>query len=127
MEGYNTGQPTYSNDVLSEQIRRIERELKDFKRDSKTEFKEMEQEIEYARRLADSTDNSMKYIKEAVGKMEVMMTGFINVVSSQNEKIDEFINSDKRRDSKKEFAISVVQVVSGIVLALIGFWATGQI
>jgi len=124
---YNGSQTTYSNELLSEQMRNLQKEFREFKKETKMEIRELEQDVEVARRLAESADNSMIYVKESVGKMEAMMTSFINVVNAQNEKIDEFINSDKRRDAKKEFVVSVLQVVSGIAIALIGFWASGRI
>lgn len=127
MTEYNGNQTTYSNELLSEQMRNLQKEFREFKKETKMEIRELEQDVEVARRLAESADNSMIYVKESVGKMEAMMTSFINVVNAQNEKIDEFINSDKRRDAKKEFVISVLQVVSGIAIALIGFWASGRI
>src|SRR5690606_41886619 len=108
-------------------MRNLQKEFREFKKETKMEIRELEQDVEVARRLAESADNSMIYVKESVGKMEAMMTSFINVVNAQNEKIDEFINSDKRRDAKKEFVVSVLQVVSGIAIALIGFWASGRI
>lgn len=127
MTEYNGNQATYSNELLSEQMRNLQKEFREFKKETKMEIRELEQDVEVARRLAESADNSMIYVKESVGKMEAMMTSFINVVNAQNEKIDEFINSDKRRDAKKEFVVSVLQVVSGIAIALIGFWASGRI
>ena len=127
MTEYNGSQTTYSNELLSEQMRNLQKEFREFKKETKMEIRELEQDVEVARRLAESADNSMIYVKESVGKMEAMMTSFINVVNAQNEKIDEFINSDKRRDAKKEFVVSVLQVVSGIAIALIGFWASGRI
>lgn len=105
----------------------MRRDFDDFKKEARDEIKELEQEIEVTRRIAANVDMSMNYVKETVGKMEGMMSSFITVVDTQNAKIDEFINSDKRRDSKKEFVVSVIQVISGIVIALIGFWASGKI
>ncbi len=115
-----------SNAVLAEQIRQLRKDFNDFKSNTREEIKELEQGVEKTRRLADDVNISMKYVKDAVQEMKDMMKGFITVVNDQNKKIDDFINSDKRRDSKRQFGVSVLQVVSGIVIALLGYWAAGK-
>lgn len=116
-----------SNAVLAEQIRQLRKDFHDFKTSTRYELKEMEEKVENTRRIADEVNYSVKYVQSAVDKMEGMMTNFINVVGEQNKKIDDFVNSDRRMDNKRQFVVSILQVVSGIALALIGFWATGKI
>lgn len=115
-----------SNAVLSEQVRQLRKDFHDFRQTTKSEMKDMEEKVDNTRRIADEVNYSVKYVKSAVDKMDGMMSSFINVVSQQNEKIDDFINSDKRAGHKRQFVISVLQVVSGIAIAIITFWATGR-
>lgn len=93
----------------------------------------MEERIEETKELANQTknlyslvNNSMDHIKDSIKKMDGMMEEFISVVNDQNKKIDEFINSDKRMNNKKEMYISVLQVISGIIIAVLGMWGYGQ-
>ena len=93
----------------------------------------MEERIEETKELANQTknlyslvNNSMDHIKDSIEKMDRMMEEFISVVNDQNKKIDEFINSDKRMNNKKEMYISVLQVISGIIIAVLGMWGYGQ-
>lgn len=93
----------------------------------------MEERLEETKELANQTknlyslvNNSMDHIKDSIKKMDGMMEEFISVVNDQNKKIDEFINSDKRMNNKKEMYISVLQVISGIIIAVLGMWGYGQ-
>lgn len=112
--------------VLSERVRQLQQELGDFKRHTKEEMKDMHDNVERTRRIADEVNYSVKYIQDAVDKMDGMMGNFIGVVNDQNKKIDDFINSDKRMDHKRQFVVSVLQVASGIVIALVTFWGAGK-
>jgi len=90
-------------------------------------MKELEEDVERARRIADEVNNSTKYVKESVNKMERMMESFIGVVNEQNKKIDDFVNSDKRMDNKKQLIISSLQVASGVILGILGLLFTGKL
>lgn len=116
-----------TNAVLEQQIKQLRHEFNEFRKETREELKEMEREIDGTRRIADEVRMSTTYVKESVQKMETMMTNFLNVVNDQNQKIDDFVNSDKRRDSKKQFVVSILQVVGGIAVAIIGLWASGKI
>ena len=145
-----------SNAVLEEQIKQLRKDLiahreetkEDFrerddkltayKREIRQELKEMELGIDSAQKVANDVNTSMKYVTEAVGEMKNMVNRFIDMIgtqntqidnklSEQNKKIDDFINSDKRRDSKKQFVVSVLQVLGAILATILSFWATGKI
>lgn len=115
-----------TNAVLAEQIKQLREDFQDFKKDTNKEIKEMELKVENTRRIADEVNYSVRYVQSAVDKMDGMMTNFIKVVGDQNEKIDAFINSDKRTDSKRNYFVSILQVIAGILIALIGMWSTGK-
>ncbi|MEK4025765.1 hypothetical protein [Sporosarcina sp. FSL W7-1283] len=115
-----------TNAVLAEQVRQLRKDFHEFRNATKDELKEMEEKVDNTRRIADEVNYSVKYVKSAVDKMEDMMSNFINVVNQQNDKIDDFVNSDKRLNSRRQFVVSVLQVASGIIIALITFWATGK-
>lgn len=127
-----------SNAVLAEQIRRLQEEFRDNKANTKEELKELEDKLNRTARVTDEVNLSMQYVKEAVNDMRGMMKEFVTMmttqsgqidkkINDQHQKIDEFINSDKRHDSKKQFVVSVLQVLAGILATVLGFWASGQI
>lgn len=127
-----------TNAVLAEQIRQLQKDLKDNKRETKEELKELEVKLNQTTRVTDEVNLSMQYVKEAVNDMRGMMKEFVGMMTTQNgqidkkiseqhSKIDEFINSDKRHDSKKQFVVSILQVVAGILATVLGFWASGKI
>lgn len=127
-----------TNAVLAEQIRQLQKDLKDNKRETKEELKELEVKLNQTTRVTDEVNLSMQYVKEAVNDMRGMMKEFVGMMTTQNgqidkkiseqhSKIDEFINSDKRNDSKKQFFVSILQVVAGILATVLGFWASGKI
>lgn len=126
-----------TNDVLAEQIRQLQKDLKDSKRETKEELRELELKLNQTTRVADEVNLSMQYVKEAVNDMRGMMKEFVGMMTTQNgqidrkiseqhQKIDEFINSDKRQDSKKQLIVSVLQVMAGILATVLGFWASGK-
>lgn len=127
-----------TNAVLAEQIRRLQEEFRDNKANTKEELKDLEEKLNRTSRVTDEVNLSMQYVKEAVNDMRGMMKEFVGMmttqngqidrkVSEQNVKIDEFINSDKRNDSKKQFIVSILQVMAGILATVLGFWASGKI
>lgn len=127
-----------TNAVLAEQIRQLQKDLKDNKRETKEELKELEVKLNQTTRVTDEVNLSMQYVKEVVNDMRGMMKEFVGMMTTQNgqidkkiseqhSKIDEFINSDKRNDSKKQFFVSILQVVAGILATVLGFWASGKI
>lgn len=123
--------------------------LTTYKREIRQELKELELGIDSAQKVANDVNTSMKYVTEAVGEMKKSVNGFIDMIrsqnsqfiemigsqntqidnklSEQNKKIDDFVNSDKRRDSKRQFVVSVLQVLAGILATVLGFWASGKI
>ncbi|WP_048825842.1 hypothetical protein [Bacillus sp. B-jedd] len=101
----------------------MRKELQDYKKINREEIKELEKEIERAGRTTDTLNITMAYVKDTVSEVKEMMNSFIGVVNEQNKKIDDFINSDKRRESRKQLTVSVLQVLSGIVIAVLGIYA----
>ena len=116
-----------NNSVLTEQIRRLRDDFAEHKKTSREEMKELEQDLESTRRVTNELNITMNYVKDTVSEMKDMMNSFIGVSNEQNERIDDFINSDSRMNHKKQFAISVLQVVTGIIITLAGFWLKGEI
>lgn len=116
-----------SNAVLSEQVKSLRKDFYEFKRMNKAEMKEMHERVERTREIANEVNYSVRYVKESVDKMDSMMSKFISVVGDQNEKIDTFINSDKRMSHKRQFWVSVAQVASGIIIAVITIWGAGKL
>ena len=127
-----------TNAVLAEQIRQLQREFESNKQITKEELKELELKLNQTTRVTDEVNLSMQYVKEAVSDMRGMMKEFVTMmstqsgaidkkISEQHKKIDEFINSDKRSDSKKQFVVSILQVFAGILATVLTFWASGKI
>lgn len=132
-----------TNAVLAERIIQLERELVAHKKASREEFREMrdemkdlEKDIVSTKAVANEVNTSMKYVKEAVTEMKGLVHGFTDMIkehnkgidekiSNQNLKIDSFINSDKRRDSKRTLIVSILQVGAGILIAVLGFLVKG--
>lgn len=127
-----------TNAVLAEQIRQLQKDMVNNKKETKEELKELEIKLNQTTRVTDEVNLSMQYVKEAVNDMRGMMKEFVGMMTTQNgqidrkiseqhSKIDEFINSDKRNDSKKQFVVSILQVMAGILATVLGFWASGKI
>ena len=133
-----------NNAVLAERVRVLEREMASLKKSTREEFRDMElemkgleKEIASTKSLASDVNTSMKYVTTAVDEMKSLVHKFVDMmteqnkgidtkISSQNEKIDSFVNSDKRADSKKHLRVSVLQVVGMIIVAIIGLYAGGK-
>lgn len=116
-----------NNAVLQEQIKQMRKDFQDFKTSTREDIRQLERDMESNNRTTNELNITMSYVKETVSEMKDMMKGFIGVQNTQNEKIDDFVNSDKRASHKKDFVVSVLQVVSGIIIALIGMWGAGQL
>lgn len=127
-----------NNAVLQEQIKRLRDDFQDFKVSTREDIRELEKDMEKNNTTTNQLSIMMSYVKDTVLEMKDMMNSFIIVqndqnkkmgesFTAQNEKIDGFINSDKRADHKRQFVVSVLQVVSGIVIALIGLWGAGKL
>lgn len=144
-----------SNAVLDEKIKQLERELVAHKKQTREEFKEVqeeqkaiEREVASTKAIVSEVNTSMRYVKEAVSEMKGLVNGFTELIKEHNKsidkkldeqntkidtkmdeqhkKIDGFINSDKRADSKKHLRVTVLQVVGMIIVAIIGLYAGGK-
>ncbi len=127
-----------NNAVLQEQIKQLRKDFQDFKISTREDIRELEKDMEKNNTTTNQLSIMMSYVKDTVLEMKEMMNSFIIVqndqnkkmgesFTAQNEKIDGFINSDTRMNHKRQFVVSVLQVASGIIIALLGFWASGQI
>lgn len=98
----------------------------------------LEKDVATITRVNDRIEIMQSQIKDSFGKMEDMMSKFIGVVQEQNEKIDKsvaaqneiidnFVNSDARATSKKDFVVSVIQAVGTILFTLATLWVTNVI
>lgn len=132
-----------TNAVLAEQIRQLRKDLIAHKEETKEDFREVHKDIKVledsvnsAQKVADQVNHSMNYVTKAVDEMKSLVHGFTqlitaqndridNKISEQNTKIDSFINSDKRRDSKRTLIVSILQVGAGILIAVLGFLVKG--
>ncbi|MGI2329641.1 hypothetical protein [Planococcus sp. YIM B11945] len=116
-----------SNSYIEQQLADLKSQFNDYKKDMKEEMRELEKKADAALRSSNNLDISMNYVKDAVKDMKELLAGFVTVQNTQNDKIDDFINSDSRRNSKNTFVVSILQVAAGIVVAALGFWAKGNL
>lgn len=116
-----------SNAVLAEQIKTLREEFNNHRKETRKELRDLDQEVEINRRSTNEINIGMSYVKDTVKEMKDLLSGFVNVQNEQSKKIDDFINSDSRRASKNNLVVSVLQVAGGILIAIIGFWAKGQL
>lgn len=124
--------------VLAEMVRQLRIELNDHKTSTYEELRYIKAEADRNRRLTDEINMTLRYMNDTMNKVEKMTTDFIaishdqdkNMTASfqgQNKKIDAFINGDEKDGRRKTFIVSILQVVGGIVVALISLWATGKL
>ena len=120
------------NKLVQEQIKNIQEDI----REMKEENKEFRNRLSLVETSTTATTQTILHMGEMMKRMETMVDTFTKSYSkkqddlndkldNQNKKIDDFINSDKRRDSKKNFIVSVLQISAGIIIAIIGFLAKG--
>lgn len=118
----------------AQQIRYLEKGLEDAHRDIDL----LQREVASINRVNDKAELMQTQIKDSLDEMKKMMTQFIKIVQDQNDKIDDaveaqnttisnFINSDNRAASKKDFAVSVIQAVGTILFTLATLWVTNVI
>lgn|SRR5699024_1155238 len=120
-----------SNAVLSEQVRQLRKDFYYHKEATKRDVKDLEDEVKITKEATHTLNLNMSYVRETVSETKDMtknmMNEFVKVQNEQSKLINDFINSDKRMSNKRKFWVSVLQVVSGIVVTVIGFWLTGEI
>ena len=120
------------NKLVQEQIRNIVEDIKEMKEENK----DFRNRLSLVETSTTATTQTILHMGEMMKRMETMVDTFTKTYSTkqdalnskldnQNQKIDDFINSDKRRDSKKNFIVSVLQISAGIIIAIIGFLAKG--
>ena len=122
------------NKLVQEQIKNIQEDVKEIKEENK-EFRKRLGMVETS---TTATTQTILHMGDMMKRMETMVDTFTNSYSkklddqnnkldTQSKKFDDFINSDKRRDSKKNFIVAVLQIGAGIVIAIIGFLAKGAV
>ena len=115
-----------NNAVLQEQIKQLRKDFQDFKKSTREDIRELEKDMETNNTTTNQLSIMMSYVKDTVSEMKDMMNSFIGVQNAQNQKIDDFVNSDKRMDHKRQFVVSVLQVLAGIFGTILTFWAAGK-
>ena len=116
-----------SNAVLSEQIRQLRKDFHYHKETTKSDVKQLEDEVNRTKEVTHTLNLNMSYVRETVSDTKEMMNTFVTVQNEQTKMINDFINSDNRMSHKRKFWVSVLQVVSGIVLTVITIWLTGEV
>lgn len=120
-----------SNAVLSEQVRQLRKDFYYHKEATKSDVKQLEDEVNRTKEATHTLNLNMSYVRETVSETKDMtknmMNEFVKVQNEQSNLINDFINSDNRMSNKRKFWVSVLQVVSGIVLTVITIWLTGEV
>lgn len=115
-----------SNEVLSEQIKQLRKDFYSHKNDTQKYIRQLEDELNETKEKTNTININMSYVRDTVSDMKAMMSEFVKVQNEQSQKIDNFVNSDKRMSDKRKLITSILQVVSGIVIAILGMWGAGQ-
>ncbi len=102
-----------TNAVLAEQIRQLREEFNAHRSETRKEIRELDQEIDLVRGSQNELNVTMSYVKETVKEMNKTL---IAMADAQN-----------KQTSKNTLLVSILQVAGGIVIAIIGYWAKGQL
>ena len=102
-----------NNAVLAEQIRQLREEFNAHRSETRKEIRELDQEIDLVRGSQNELNVTMSYVKETVKEMNKTL---IAMADAQN-----------KQTSKNTLLVSILQVAGGIVIAIIGYWAKGQL
>lgn len=130
------GQPP-SNELLDDRLEKLRKDFDDFKKETRKDLRELDDKVDRNAAVTAKVDQAMDYMRENLDEMKRMMTGFTEIVKDQNarndenmrkqgEKIDEFINSDKRAQAKKDLIVAVLTAIGSVVVAVITLWASGK-
>ncbi|MGA4519581.1 hypothetical protein ACPA0F_20195 [Solibacillus silvestris] len=99
--------------VLAEQIRQLREEFNAHRSETRKEIRELDQEIDLVRGSQNELNVTMSYVKETVKEMNKTL---IAMADAQN-----------KQTSKNTLLVSILQVAGGIMIAIIGYWAKGQL
>jgi len=116
-----------STEVLADRIDKLQKDFDEYRRESRTEMRELDGKVDKAAEVSSKVDLAMSYMRESMGEMKEMMAGFTGIVKSQNDKIDEFVNSDKRAQAKKDLIVATLSAVGTIILTILTFWVSGKL
>ncbi|MFY0744758.1 hypothetical protein AB1K09_20025 [Solibacillus silvestris] len=101
------------NAVLAEQIRQLREEFNAHRTETRKDIRDLDQEVEIIRGSQSELNLTMSYVKETVKEMNKTL---IAMADAQN-----------KQTSKNTLLVSILQVSGGIIIAIIGYWAKGQL
>lgn len=101
------------NAVLAEQIKQLREEFNTHRTDTRKDIRELDQEVELIRGSQNEFNITMKYVKDTVKEM--------------NRTLISMADAQKKESSKNTLLVSILQVGGGIIIAIIGYWAKGQL
>lgn len=101
------------NAVLAEQIRQLREEFNTHRSETRKDIRELDQEVEMIRGSQNELNLTMTYVKDTVKEMNKTLIAMADVQNKQT--------------SKNTLLVSILQVTGGIVIAIIGYWAKGQL
>lgn len=130
------GQPP-SNELLDDRLEKLRKDFDDFKKETRKDLRELDDKVDRNAAVTAKVDQAMEYMRDNLDEMKRLMSGFTEIVKEQNarndenmrkqgEKIDEFINSDKRAQAKKDLIVAVLTAIGSVVVAVITLWASGK-
>ena len=114
-----------SNAVLADRLEKLTKDFHENRKEVRDQLREMDRELELTQRSNNELNISMTYIKDTVKEMKDLLNGFVKVQNTQNETINDFVNSDGRRTSKNTFLSTIYQATLLFVATLIGYWLNG--
>lgn len=103
----------HNNEVLSEKITQLRQEFNDYRAETRRDIRELEQEVELIRGFQNELNITMTYVKDTVKEMNNTLSSIAKVQDKQT--------------SKNNLLVTILQVSGGIVIAIIGYWAKGQL
>ena len=101
------------NAVLEERIKRLRDDFDKYREETRKEIRELDQEVELIRGSQNELNLTMTYVKDTVKEMNKTLIAMADVQNKQT--------------SKNTLLVSILQVTGGIVIAIIGYWAKGQL
>jgi chromosome segregation ATPase len=116
-----------SSEVLAVEVKHLREDIREFKKEVRQEIGELELRVRASEDNSIRAKETLTYIGEAVREVKEFFQSLNkkiddqnDKIDAQNKKIDDFIAGDTRTANRRSFVVSVLQVVSGIVVAGIG-------
>ena len=118
---------TEESKLVQEQIKNLQEDIKEMK----DENRDMRKRLSIVEMTTQTTSQTLLHMNDMMKRIETTMeaftTSFSTKIDASNKKMDEFINSDKRRDSKKNLIVSIAQIVAGMIGTMAALWASGKL